>query len=164
VSDQIETVEFLPGDILFLEGEKSFHFYIVQVGEVEIYKSTATGKKIPLAVVEEGTAIGEFAMIDRMPRSATAIALTQVVAVKVSEQAYEKLLGELPVWAVSVMRSLVDRIRQTSDIIRKAGLIDPRVQEKIASTEFDSDTKIEFDDTPFLRGEAVPGEDEDELP
>ena len=161
---QIETVEFEAGEILFLEGEKTFHFYIVQFGEVEIYKATATGKKVPLAVAGEGTAIGEFAMIDRLPRSATAKTLTRVVAVKVSEEAYQNLLNELPDWVVAIMGSLVVRIRQTSEIIRQAGIIDPRVQEKSESTEYDPDTKVEFDDTPFLRAEALPGEEDEELP
>ena len=161
--DSVETVEFQSGEILFLENEQTFHFYIIQSGEVEVYKSMATGKKVPLAVVSEGAALGELAMFDRRPRSATAKALGPVTAAKVSEEAYRKLLEELPEWAVAVMGSLVDRLRQTNEIVRSAGIVDARIQSKIDSIEFDNEGGTVIEDTPFLRAEAGP-DDDPEMP
>lgn len=162
-NDSIETVEFQPGEILFLEGEKTFHFYIIQSGEVEVYKSMATGKKVPLAVVTDGAALGELAMFDRRPRSATAKALGFVTAAKVSEEAYKKLLEELPEWAVAVMGSLVDRLRQTNEIVRSAGIVDARIQSKIDSIEYDNEGGTVIEETPFLRADISP-DDDPEMP
>lgn len=147
---QIEEVVFQPGEVLFQENEQSYHFFIVQEGQVEIFKTSPNGTKVPLAVVEEGTAIGEFAMIDRLPRSATAQALTAVRAAKVSDAAYQELLSELPDWAVSVMRSLVERLRQTNEIIRRAGIVDAKVRREIESVEFDPDANTVNTELPFL--------------
>lgn len=149
----IQEVEFNPGDILFNENEQSYHFFIIQEGQVEVYKTSPVGKRIPLAVVGEGTSIGEFAMIDRRPRSATAQALTTVRAAKVSEAAYQQLIAELPDWAVAVMRSLVERLRHTNDIVRRAGVVDTRVQQEIASAEYDPDTGSVRKDNLLLRAD-----------
>ena len=155
-SDEIEMVEFAAGETLFMEGETSFHFFIIQSGDVEVFKKNSIGKHIPLAVVGENSAIGEFAMIDRLPRSATAKALTFVSAVKVSEEAYQKLFADLPEWAVSVMRALVDRLRQTNEIIRAAGIVDAKIKEKIDSVEYDPDAGTFVGDNPFLNTDDGP--------
>ncbi len=115
---EIEIVRFKAGDLLFEEDELTFHFFIIQEGEVEVFKRGAGGDEVKLALVNSGTSIGEFAMIDRKPRSASARALTDLLAARVSPEAYEQLLGELPDWAVSVMRALVERVRHTNEIVR----------------------------------------------
>ncbi len=154
--DQLKQVTFKAGEVLFNEGDKSFHFYIIQHGRVQIFRKTDDGKKVTLAEVSEGASIGEFAMIDRRPRSASARATTEVKAVEVSEAAYQHLLEELPEWAVAVMRSLVERIRNANDIIRKVKEVDEATLKEIASTEFDPDSGkvilslIDDDDTPDL--------------
>lgn len=132
----VEPVEFRAGEILFKENESSYHFFIIQEGQVEVSKMTETGKKIVLATVGEGLSVGEFAMIDRRPRSATAKALTDLKAMKVNEAAYQQLLSELPDWAVSVMMALVDRLRSTNEIVRKLNVA-PEVQTAIAQVEFE---------------------------
>ncbi|MDZ4082895.1 MAG: cyclic nucleotide-binding domain-containing protein [Bdellovibrionales bacterium] len=117
-SEQIEQVQFRAGDILFQGDETSFHFFIIQEGEVEIFKRGPGGEELQLAKVSAGNSLGEFAMLDRKPRSASARAITDIVAARVSPEAYEQLLSELPDWAVSVMRALVERVRHTNDIVR----------------------------------------------
>jgi CRP/FNR family transcriptional regulator, cyclic AMP receptor protein len=136
-STQIEQVIFEPGTLLFQENEKSFHFFIIQEGEVEVFKRGAEGKPIVLATMGPGNSLGEFAMLDQQPRSASARALTTVTAAKVSAEAYEQLIEELPDWAVSVMRALVERLRATNEIVRKS--LPAQAQEALSSTEF-SDT------------------------
>jgi CRP-like cAMP-binding protein len=147
---QIEQVTFKPGELLFKENEQSYHFFIIQEGEVEIFKTSEKGEKYVLAVVKEGTAIGEFAMIDRRPRSATACAIGTVQAARVSEQAYEQLLSELPDWAVSVMRALVERLRQTNEIVRQNGAVSASTRKQIDTVEFDPDAGTIIDESPLL--------------
>lgn len=134
-SAQIEQVSFEPGALLFHENEKSFHFYIIQEGEVEVFKQGTNGELIVLATMGVGNSLGEFAMLDQQPRSASARALTAVTAAKVSAQAYEQLLEELPDWAVSVMRALVERLRATNEIVRKTRP-DAATAEALKSVEF----------------------------
>lgn len=150
---QIEDVVFKPGDILFHENEQSFHFFIIHDGKVEVFKTSPEGQKLPLAMVAEGTSIGEFAMIDRLPRSATARAITEVRASRVSDIAYQKLLSELPDWAVSVMSALVERLRQTNEIIRRHNIVAKEVKREIDAIEYDPDASTLVGTNPFLKTE-----------
>jgi CRP-like cAMP-binding protein len=151
---RIEQVSFKPGDILFNEGDTTYHFYVIQDGEIEIYKTSSDGKKVVLGVVGAGSSLGEFAMLDHMPRSATAQALTEVSAALVSEDAYQQLIEELPDWAIAVMRGMIDRIRATNEVIRKAGVggQSAAVKQHIAAIEFDPNAPDPLDDVdaPFL--------------
>jgi CRP-like cAMP-binding protein len=156
-ADGIETVEFAAGDFLFHEGEAGFHFFIIQSGEVEVYKNKPPKGKIPLAIVGAGTSLGEFAMLDKQPRSATARALTDVTAAKISEDAYSQLITELPDWAVSVMTALVQRLRFTNEIVQKKGIVDEQLLNKIESQQLDASSTI-ADSNPYLR---APGDDEE---
>jgi CRP/FNR family transcriptional regulator, cyclic AMP receptor protein len=133
ILESLERVEYKPGDVLFQENETSYFFLIIQEGSVEVFKTSSDGKHIPLAIATEGQALGEFAMVAKQQRSASAKALTKVVAVKVSEEAYQALLAELPSWALAVIEGLVDRLRQSNEIIKNYGIIDPTLAEKIAT-------------------------------
>ena len=139
---QLEIADFAEGDLLFEENETSFHFYIVQEGEVEIFKAGPSGDII-LARVGPGGSIGEFAMLDRKPRSASARALTAVTVARLSPDAYEELVSELPAWAVAVMRALVERLRFTNEIVRNAqksknGVLNSQDQDALSAAEFAS--------------------------
>jgi CRP/FNR family transcriptional regulator, cyclic AMP receptor protein len=133
VLESLEKVEFKPGQVLFNENDESFFFFIIQEGSVEVFKTDESGKIIPLAIAGEGQALGEFAMVAKKSRSASARALTKVVAVKVSENAYQTLLDELPSWALAMIEGLVERLRQADDIIKAYGIIDPSLVAKINS-------------------------------
>lgn len=150
--ENLELVHFQANAILFNEGEETFFFYMIKEGQVEIYRTTDEGKKIILAEVQEGQSLGEFAMIDRQPRSASARALTDVVAVKVSEQAYAALLAELPTWVQAMLEGLVTRLRKANEIIERHESIDEQTKTDFHATEFDQentktiDVELDFSD------------------
>ena len=57
---------------------------------------------------------GEMALIDDAPRSATAVAVTDVELVPVSEKQFLFLVSQTPFFAIKVMRVLARRLRATS--------------------------------------------------
>lgn len=114
----ISRESFKPGDYIFFEGDIDFHFYIVESGEVQIFTKTKDGKRVDLLTLTEGESFGEFALLDRAPRSASAQALTETIVIKVSDKGYEQLLSELPTWASSMLRSFANRLRRNTDILK----------------------------------------------
>ena len=62
---------FTKGTVLFSEGDEGEDMYIIQSGKVAIKKRVPHGETT-LAVLEKGDFFGEMAMLERMPRSATA--------------------------------------------------------------------------------------------
>lgn len=146
--NSLELVHFNPNDVLFKEGDKTFFFYMIKEGQVEVYREDESGKKIVLAVIEEGQSLGEFAMIDKQPRSASARAITDVMAVKISEQAYASLLDELPAWVQAMLEGLVSRLRKANEIIRQHESIDEQTKTGFEASEYEQQeiTKtMEFD-------------------
>lgn len=124
--NDVEEVNFAPGDILFRQGETGTFFFIIQLGQVEIFRDF-NGKISTLATLGPTDSVGEFAAIDKKPRSASARAITPVTAVKISEQAYAHLLSELPEWSVSVLSALVARLRSANEIILQYQIRDGRL-------------------------------------
>lgn len=156
--DGLKKVQFKAGQLLFREGDQSRYFFILTQGQVEVFKTGDNNKEIPLAILGSGQSLGEFAMIDNSPRSASARCLTDVEAVMVNEDAYRYMLQKLPDWAISMMQGLIMRIRETNEILKRHGIIDEALSQKIASLEFDEEiTKtlnIDLDDVDNLNKDS----------
>ena len=104
--------EFKTGDIIFRQGDAATEFYVVQSGKVDI----RLGNRL-LGTVGDRDIFGEMALIDKAPRSATAIAVTDVEMVPVSEKQFLFLVSQTPYFALKVMRVLAHRLRITNKTI-----------------------------------------------
>ena len=100
------TRSFKAGDIIFKEGDPAKEMFFVQSGEVEI----RLGNHL-LDTVGERSIFGEMALIEDAPRSATAVAVSDVTLVPVAEKQFVFLVGETPYFALKVMRVLAQRLR-----------------------------------------------------
>jgi CRP-like cAMP-binding protein len=58
-----------------------------------------------------------MALIDGAPRSATAIAVTDVKLVPVGEKQFLLMVGRTPYFALNVMRALARRLRATNSVL-----------------------------------------------
>jgi CRP-like cAMP-binding protein len=83
-------------------------FSFIKSGYVRIH-----GNRI-VADLAADTIFGEMALIDDEPRSATAVAITDVELVPVSEQQFLFLVSQTPHFALKVMRVLAQRLRLTN--------------------------------------------------
>jgi CRP/FNR family cyclic AMP-dependent transcriptional regulator len=117
-SGEITRETYKPGEFIFFEGDVDFHFYIIDSGEVQIFTKNTDGARINIATIEPGESFGEFALLDRAPRSASAQALTNVSLFRVSEKGFEKLLEELPIWASSMLRSFAVRLKNMNEVLK----------------------------------------------
>jgi CRP/FNR family transcriptional regulator, cyclic AMP receptor protein len=105
----IETRSFKAGDIIFREGDSAVDLFVIKSGQVRIQLGNRT-----IADLSPDTIFGEMALIDDQPRSATAIAATDVELVSVSEKQILFLVSQTPYFALKVMRVLAQRLRQTN--------------------------------------------------
>ena len=69
------------------------------------------GQKMEVARLKDGETFGEFALIAKGARTASAQAMTDVKAMKISAEGYEMMLNELPLWASSMLRSFSNRLK-----------------------------------------------------
>jgi CRP-like cAMP-binding protein len=100
---------FTLGQVIFREGEPGKHLYIVAEGQVDI----VLGDRI-LETAGPGGIVGEIAMIDDKPRSATAIARTDCLLAPVSRDHFLVLVQRTPLFALQVMRVMAERLRRTT--------------------------------------------------
>lgn len=112
-----ETYE--PGEFIFFEGDIDFHFYIIESGEVQIFTKTPEGARLNIATIESGESFGEFALLDKAARSASAQAITETVLVKISEKGFEQLISELPVWASCMLHNFAIRIKNMNSALKQ---------------------------------------------
>lgn len=97
------------GAVLFHEGDAADAMFVVLEGEVEVVHD---GRVIE--TVGPGGLVGEMALIEQAPRSATAVARGSVRVAGVSHQRFTFLVQQTPGFALHVMRVLVDRLRRTT--------------------------------------------------
>ena len=109
-SNQIETYQsFNQGQTIFREGEPGDRLYIVAEGQVDIVTDTQL-----LETVNPGGILGEMALIDDKPRSATVIARTDCVLAPISRQHFVTLIQRTPLFALQVMRVMAERLRRAN--------------------------------------------------
>lgn len=102
---------FNAGDFIFFEGDIEAHFYIIESGTVTIFSKNKTGQKVVLVTLNPGETFGEFALIDKGVRSASAQAITNSKLMKISEEGYNIMLNDLPLWASSMLESFSARLK-----------------------------------------------------
>lgn len=112
---------FAEGTIIFSEGDLGLTMYVIESGEVEISKRIGSSSRV-LATLGKGDFFGEMCMLeDEFPRSATAIAITDVDAVIIDQSAFTYMLRHNPEIAVRMMRKLTVRLRRTNELLEEAG-------------------------------------------
>jgi CRP-like cAMP-binding protein len=114
MSEAIHKETYAAGEYVFFQGDIERHFYIIESGTVQICTIDRQGKRIDIAQIKDGESFGEFALLDSAPRSASALALTDVTLVKVSEEGFQELLEDLPIWANCMLKSFVERLKNTT--------------------------------------------------
>ena len=105
----VETWRVRAGGVIFREEEQADELFVIKSGYVRI--------QIGNRMVAELTAddiFGEMALIDSEPRSATAVAITDVELVPITEKQFLFLVGQTPYFALKVMRTLAQRLRVTN--------------------------------------------------
>lgn len=113
------------GDVIFQDGNSGQSMFIILEGQVEISKMLGDQKTV-LAKLGAGSIFGEMAILDNQPRSATAIAITNGVVLKISREMFRNRLEEVPKWLQTFFGILVERLRiatrnQSSLLARGAG-------------------------------------------
>ena len=100
------------GETIFKEGEPAKELYVIKSGQVDIQ----FGNRL-LDTLEANDIFGEMALIDSAPRSATAVAKTEVVLVPISKKDFLTLVSRAPSFALEIMGMLTRRLRAANRAI-----------------------------------------------
>jgi CRP-like cAMP-binding protein len=118
--EKISTMEAFSKDtVIFKEGDPGDRCYVITNGNVRISKFIPNIGEEALAVLKSGDYFGEMALIDKFPRSAHAIANTDVAVLAINKADLDKVLimdrdlGYKLLWAFT--KTLSKRLRETNE-------------------------------------------------
>lgn len=102
-------VKLKKGDVIFCEFEPGKTLFFLQKGQVDITKIVGNKAKT-LAIIHSGDIFGEMAILEEMPRSATAIAKTDCELLELDKEAFEQLVSAQPGIGLKLLRIFASRI------------------------------------------------------
>ena len=114
-----QRLTFEAGHPLFEQGDPGDAAYIVLEGEADVMIHTAQGP-VRVAQVGRHAIIGEVAILCEVPRTATVIARSQLVTLRIDKDLFFRLVNEFPQMAVEIMRELARRLEKTNEQLRVA--------------------------------------------
>jgi len=123
----IHVSEFRKGDVLIEEGDHSDGLYLLYSGRAGILHDSH-GEKVRVSEVGEGAQLGDMAIFDDEPSSATVTALRECVAYKLPRQELGNLMADHPDMARDIM---MNTIRQLAGIIRNMNSANAYTQQYI---------------------------------
>ncbi len=94
------------GEYLFVEGDQGTFMGFVVQGVLEVKKRAENGENITIARLTRGNSIGEMALIDKSPRSATVVAKQATVMLTLTEKGFNLLAETSPLLGIKVIRKI----------------------------------------------------------
>lgn len=122
LAGQTRELSFRKNAVLMNEGDAGESMYVLKSGSVKVYLSDEEGRQLVLYEQGPGTAIGDIALLDDAPRSASVMALEPCTALVIGKKAFLNCLLESPETAINIIRSLTTRLRDATEGSRSLAL------------------------------------------
>jgi len=106
------------GDTLFKAGEPGEALYVVRSGEIELFIKDTAGQRIALAIAGAGEMFGELALLDSGPRTATAIALSDVELLELDRDDLLLLFQRSPAAALRLLAAMGRMTRKADELLK----------------------------------------------
>jgi len=120
VAQKASLRDLAEGDVLMRRGERGDSLFLINAGWFKIVTEDAKGDELIINKAAPGETLGEMALLDEAPRSATAIALTPARVLELKKDAFHEILDQRPDVALTVIRGLSSRLRFSTTYIEKA--------------------------------------------
>jgi len=104
------------GRSVYAEGTSAPTLDVVLKGRLKVLRTTMDGTEVLLALRGPGDLLGEMSTLIGAPRSASVIAIEPVRLLVVTQAEFERLLVTHRDVAPAVIRVLVERLRETSEV------------------------------------------------
>ena len=108
------------GATLFEQDDESDGLYVIVSGILRIYLTGDDTREATINLLEDGETIGEIALLDGLPRSAGAAALTDAKLIFIPRDPFLKLLEESAKLAQQVILTLCERLRAANAQVDQA--------------------------------------------
>jgi CRP/FNR family transcriptional regulator, cyclic AMP receptor protein len=103
------------GDVVFFEADRPTAVHVVASGLLRVFVTSFDGSEPTLALLSEGTVVGELGVLADVPRSASVAALRRSQLVEIPGEVFREVYDTEPAVPRRLVELLSDRLRTTSD-------------------------------------------------
>jgi CRP/FNR family cyclic AMP-dependent transcriptional regulator len=107
LADRADQVEFQPGEAIVIEGMRGGAFFAIVEGNARVTRGKRT-----LATLGPGDFFGELALLDGGERTASVVAATPMLCIRIFKRAFDRLVAEEPGVSARMLSVLAGRLRQ----------------------------------------------------
>ena len=112
------------GAVIYRAGNGPEVLFMLKAGKVELYHRSPGGKKLTVAIVEQGTFFGEMSLVGQRLLGTDAVALEDSVLCAMSRHDVRLLMLEHPIVAFRVIEVLARRLEQTRNSLQEMAFSD----------------------------------------
>lgn len=145
---QTRELTFRKNAVLMNEGDPGESMFVIKNGSVKVFLSDEDGRELVLYEQGPGAVIGDIALLDNEPRSASVMTLEPATALIIGKQAFLDCLRQSPDTAINIIRSLTARLRDATEGSRRLALdnVYRRLVDKLHElASVDPDTGVDSD-------------------
>lgn len=145
---------YKPGEIVFKEGEFGDSMFIIWSGRAAVVKGDFLSPTI-LGYRGTGEIVGEMALLENEPRSASIVALEPLHALQIKRLDFEKLLMSNPALGMSILGTLSTRLRVADEARRSSSLTAIQLSWQVAELQAQKEQLLELQEVLYHTGSAI---------
>lgn len=139
VLQKFSTRNYTKGQYVFHQWDAPEHLYVILQGEISIETHSVDGKVIKITQLDDADIFGELALIDSGPRSAGALVTRSTTLALLTNNAFQSLVEENPLFSQKLLVVLVERLRKTNNQVE--ALVSQSLIQRTAKLLFDIHSK-----------------------
>ncbi len=145
--DALNAVElrFEPGEMVFEEGEAADVMYLIMKGCAAVFKGTLDAPTVLAYRNRPGDFMGDMALLEGNRRSASVVAVKPLLLLKITPDAFWKLLAMDPITARDLLGVLSSRLRESDDERRTGSEKNRLLQNEVSVLSTERDRLLELE-------------------
>ncbi len=124
LAEQGREVELAAGDIIFAQGDPTYHFYVVLEGQIRVTKKVGAEEKL-LTIHEPGQFTGDISILTGQPSIATARATGKARVLEIKPEDFQRIIAECSEGGQLILAAMAGRAQEVEGQLRQ--------QEKLAA-------------------------------
>lgn len=113
------TLRYAPGQSIFVEGDSCAGLYVIESGQVKIFRTSPNGREQILTIEEAGASVAELPVFDGGDYPASASAVTESTLLHIRKNDFQALCLEHPEVALKVLKVVGSRLRRMVELINE---------------------------------------------
>jgi CRP-like cAMP-binding protein len=109
--------------VIFHQGDPGGSLHIINSGRVKIVILSEEGQELLVAILGEGDLLGELALLDGHPRTATAVAVGDTSTYTLDQRGFTDFLAGHPQSTIAVAQSLARRLREADERLAESAFL-----------------------------------------